>query len=70
MCQQQRPRLLFMDLPKCGAVNIKKFTDAALGGFNLAAYLVSRETDEECRYFDEQRLESQPLVDFCKMFDF
>jgi hypothetical protein len=61
MCQQQRPGLSLTDLPKCGAVKIEEFADAALGVFNLAVYPVSGQVDEARRDFGQQRLKLQPL---------
>ena len=40
MCQLQRPGLSVSDLPKCGAVNIEEFADAALGTLNFTVYPV------------------------------
>jgi hypothetical protein len=48
-------------LPKCGAVKIEEFADAALGVFNLAVYPVSGQVDEASRDFGQQRLKLQPL---------
>jgi hypothetical protein len=48
-------------LPKCGAVKIEEFADAALGLFNLAVYPVSGQVDKERRDFGQQRLKLQPL---------
>ena len=61
MCQQQRPGLSLTDLPKCGAVKIEQFADAALGVFNVAVYPVSGQVDKAHRQLGQQRLKLQPL---------
>jgi hypothetical protein len=57
MCQQQCPGLSFRDLPKCGAVKIEEFADAALGVFNLAVYPVSGQVDKARRKLGQERFE-------------
>ena len=64
MSQQQRPGLFLLDLPKCGAINIEEFADAALGVFNLAVHPVGGQVDKACGDFGQQRLKlgAFPLI--------
>jgi hypothetical protein len=61
MGQQQRPGLSFTDLPKCRAVKIEEFADAALGVLNLAVDSVRGQVDKVGRQFGQQRFKLQPF---------
>ena len=64
MCQQQRPGLSLTGLPKCGAVKIEEFADAALGVFNLAVYPVGGQVDKARRDLSQERLEPELFLQF------
>jgi hypothetical protein len=42
MRQYKYPGLSFMDLPRCGAVDIEELADATLGVFNLASPMLEK----------------------------
>ena len=62
MGQQQRLRLSLPDLPECGAINIEKFADAALGVFDLVVHPVGGQVDKARRDFGQQRLKPEPFL--------
>jgi len=60
--QTQRPGLSLQDLPKCGAVQIEEFAEAALGVFNVAVYPFGGQVDKARGKFDQEHLKLQPFL--------
>jgi hypothetical protein len=62
MRQQQHPGLFLRELKECGTIQVKEFTNVALGAFNFTVYLVGWKVHKASRQIGDQAFEAEAFL--------